>query len=369
MNIKLIVLLVLMIVSGVAGFFGIPAMLHLQEALRAQPLAFLVIGVDVAMAVPAAATIWFLLSSQHALTATTRVAYRIIAAGVFFYSLTLLAQLALVIVLIRFPSISIGSVATSIIFAVPFILSTLELYIGVRLLTRQLGIRLKWMSIWVILASAAAVALASALIPHTPSPDPKDELITKILFGAVAWAGVFAAFATAGAIRIKNTIISSYHGAMAWLALALAATTFAILHEIVFRDTNLSSSSYSIHGFVLWPYLLAAILFMKAGQVFKEATFKKLPEQATYVDAVTYAAALVTDVRAIDITLDKLRQITANVKPGETPNLTADDKKTLLGVYRTIEDYLVTKEPLRQVTRQALRARLPADIQADLSES
>ena len=140
MNIKLILLLVLMVVSGVAGFFGIPAMLHLQEALRAQPLAFLVIGVDVAMAVPAAATIWFLLSSQRALTATTRVAYRIIAAGVFFYSLTLLAQLALVIVLIRFPSLSLSSVTTSIVFAVPFILSTLGLYIGVRLLTRQLGI-------------------------------------------------------------------------------------------------------------------------------------------------------------------------------------------------------------------------------------
>jgi len=243
-----------------------------------------------------------------------------------------------------------------------------SLYIGVRTLARQLSIRSLWMSIWLTMGVAVVVAFASIFIPHTPDPDHTAELITRIIFASVAWAGVFGVMATVGALQIKRTISSTYHGAMSWLATALGLMAFAIFHEIVVKDTELITTTYVAYAFSLWPFLLAGILFMKAGQTLKEATFKKLPENATYVDAVVYAAGLVSNPRDIDTTLDTLRQVTARTGP-ESEELSPTDKQSLLRVYRSIEDYLVTKEPLRKLTKPGLRARLTTEFQSELAKT
>jgi len=91
-----------------------------------------------------------------------------------------------------------------------------------------------------------------------------------------------------------------------------------------------------------------------------------LPDDASYIDVVTYAAGLASDSAAIDASLDKLRHITALQKPGSS--LTEADQDALVKLYLTIETYLLTKEPLRNIKKEELRQKLPAAFLQDLAE-
>lgn len=81
----------------------------------------------------------------------------------------------------------------------------------------------------------------------------------------------------------------------------------------------------------------------------------KLPTGKTMLDAVTFAATLVSKPADIDPQLDRVRAITASRKADD---LTADDTRTLREVYDYIETYLTEKELIRSFTRESVQLRV-----------
>lgn len=81
----------------------------------------------------------------------------------------------------------------------------------------------------------------------------------------------------------------------------------------------------------------------------------ELPADKTMLDAVTYAATLVSKPNEIDAQLDRVRSITAT---HTAKDFTKDDKEILREVYEYLEDYLVNKEALRSFTRDSVRERV-----------
>ena len=82
------------------------------------------------------------------------------------------------------------------------------------------------------------------------------------------------------------------------------------------------------------------------------------------LDVVTYVASLASNPDDIDPMLDKMRAITASLGPNQ--ELSKADEQTLLQVYRQIEEYLVTKEPIRTFTKEELRTRIAPELRAQI---
>jgi hypothetical protein len=87
---------------------------------------------------------------------------------------------------------------------------------------------------------------------------------------------------------------------------------------------------------------------------------------STALDLVTYMASLVSNPDDIGTSLDTVRDITARLDPGES--LSASDVDQLLGVYKQLEEYLTTKEPLRSFTKEELRRHIPEPLLNQLTD-
>lgn len=85
------------------------------------------------------------------------------------------------------------------------------------------------------------------------------------------------------------------------------------------------------------------------------STSFNLPADKSILDAVTFAATLVSRPSEIDAQLDRIRSITATRGPEQ---FTSHDKQVLREVYDYIEEYLVKKETLRSFTRDSVRQRV-----------
>ena len=90
--------------------------------------------------------------------------------------------------------------------------------------------------------------------------------------------------------------------------------------------------------------------------LFKQSQPNIINRPKTILDAVTYAAGLVSNSDAIDPILDDVRGITAKLQPGEVPS--EEDTQALINTYLQIEQYLVTKEAIRAFAKEDLRIRL-----------
>ena len=93
-------------------------------------------------------------------------------------------------------------------------------------------------------------------------------------------------------------------------------------------------------------------------------TRSTIASAATPLDLVNQAAGLVSNPREVDPILDRMRAVTSRLHPGET--LSESDEAALLGVYLSVEEYLVTKEPLRTFSREELRAHMALPLRTRL---
>lgn len=83
------------------------------------------------------------------------------------------------------------------------------------------------------------------------------------------------------------------------------------------------------------------------------------------LDLVTYTAGLASNPDDINPLLDKVRMVSARLKPGQAPSST--DEKELLVVYLQLENYLTTREPLRSFTKEELRKHLNGPLLTQLA--
>lgn len=307
---------------------------------------------------------WYFLTSLGAFKKALKIAYAFVGLGIFAFALNQL-QLPLSTFVVLDP------VATAWYVVLSTSIGSLCMYLGTWKFGRLLQVHGFWGSLLAVSGIAAALAIGTTLVPH-----PELGLSEYILDGVFATYMVGAGFCIGAAmltLRLKKKLGASYKHAMGWLAAGFAVAAFASTHETAIRllpiDTIAPTFfefyfSYSIN---LLPYLLVAILFLKAGLLFKETSVElgKLPENATYLDIINYTAQIASNPADLDVTLDKVREITAAQQPGK--EMAATDKNKLLAVYLQIEEYLTTKEALRKLSKEDLRARLPEEFQQALA--
>jgi hypothetical protein len=293
---------------------------------------------------------WYFLSSLREFKSGLRAAYTLIVIGMF-----------LIIVPVVTFSIALVSGGApdwlGIVSAAVYFSSTLVVYLGIRRFAKLLSIHYLWTSIWFGIGLALLVAGAMVLVPGAPIG------VAQL----IAWSVTFSLAATVVALRIRRLIGISYNSAMASLVAALALTAITGLHETIVGVIWPNGLGwYSDYGITLWPYLLMMAFFLRAALQFRESNrpLSNVETNGTFLDAVIYAAGLVSTPAAVDSALNQMRLITADMNSQST--LTPAQELTLVEVYRELENYLLTKEPLRKVTREELRSHLTYDFQQAL---
>jgi len=91
---------------------------------------------------------------------------------------------------------------------------------------------------------------------------------------------------------------------------------------------------------------------------------KQTAQISSALELTNYAASLTSNLADVDPYLDEVRRITANVKPHEA--LSAKDTHSLITVYLHIEEYLMTKEPVRSFSKEGLRSRIVPDLRRQI---
>jgi hypothetical protein len=320
-------------------------------------------GVSLAAAIAFASSITQLLaagyffSSLRTFKKGLKVAYYWLVAGILVFSL---AQIVPSLSVFTDVISNLGTAMSGVAIISPYALGALSMYIGMCMFARLLGVRSFWTRFPFVFGISLVAAGVYLLLPQHEPFD--SDLLINLTLGSIVWCGVFGVAAMLVALRIRHAIGPVYKQSMLWIALALGALAFTAFDEAL--KPYLLTTQYVLGQYSLFAFMLTGILFLTAGLAVKKTAreFVKLPANPSYVDVVVGLAQLVSKPTDVDAEMDKARAITAKEQ-----ELSASDKATLLGVYRYLEDYLVTKEPLHAYTKEGLRNNLPDDFLRDLN--
>jgi hypothetical protein len=292
-----------------------------------------------------------------------KVAYGLLAAGIVAFTFVQVLPVVAVISQTLARTI-IGSNIHIAIMEVsgPYLLGSLLIYLGIYKFARVLNVRTIWSNIWLCLALAVVAAGVIMVVPHPHTLTTRTDF--NLGFAPIAASVVLAFMALTTALSIRHILGPIYKAPMVWVAIALGALTFTNIHEVIVQG-YFPLTKYNLYDWSLWPFLVVGLTFLKSGISFKGAgrQYIDLSTEANYIDIVTGAAGLASKPQEIDETLNKVRAITAT---RTNDQLTAEDKKTLLDVYRSIEEYLTTREPLHTYTKEGLRDNLPSAFVQEL---
>lgn len=89
---------------------------------------------------------------------------------------------------------------------------------------------------------------------------------------------------------------------------------------------------------------------------------------AAAIDKLFYTASLATNPRDIDPLLDRMRVMTS--RPGYKPEMLTDNERAVVTELQAeLEQYLVTKEPLRSFTPQSLQLQITQHMEGNVGSS
>lgn len=298
----------------------------------------------------------FFLTSLRVFKQELRTAYKILSAGIFLFSLP-------AFILPTSSMIEIDAIILSSFVVGSSVLGAVVMYIALRWFAKLLAIRTPFTSTAVALSAAILLGVASAFLPHLEFP--YEEYIVDILFAGYIVAGTIAAISAVIALEIRRKLGQLYKSSIGWLSAALFVAAFACLHETLIKLLPPFSDPF-FNGYLvsvgLWPFLLTAALLLQASIAFRRVSARNfdIPANATPIEVVSQVARMASDPSAIDVTLDKIREISAT-QTGKS-RLSASQEATIVAVYQEIEAYLTTKEPLRRYTVEDIRTLLPEDF-------
>lgn len=253
----------------------------------------------------------------------------------------------------------------------PFLLSGITMYMAIRSFAKLVGVKDVMVKAWIVLPAALILAALSTLLPHAANP-AMTEIGYDIVVGISVWSGSLMLFAAYLAYKLQQNTGDHYTHAMIWLKRNLVVSGLVLLYvgvvNLIYVDFN--------YYFVVFNNLTAVVsgfIWIRAGYAFALTKYydtdvsmirmmvtgggvKTQGKVDTVIDMVTSTAGLVSNVSDIDPSLDKVRVITAKLKPGEEPS--EKEEKELIGVYLELEKYLTTKEAIRTFHANELRSRL-----------
>jgi hypothetical protein len=105
------------------------------------------------------------------------------------------------------------------IVILPFLLSGLAIYIGVRGFAKLIAIKTKLLNTSVIIPCVILLSVLSSFLPHGPTAS--TELVNDISNGILMWTGLLYLVSLFITLKIRAKVGSHYTNAVAWLAVAL----------------------------------------------------------------------------------------------------------------------------------------------------
>lgn len=227
------------------------------------------------------------------------------------------------------------------------------IFVGFRYFARLLRIRPWALSLRIILPALAALMGGLWLIPPLV-PIEVSEVLLHLEVMPMAAYSLLTLFLGIAVLQIQRAAGIRYHRALAWFAAYLVLISIAVAVSALSGFTG-RSPSFEQGIFLL--HIVSIMALVNAGVSFNKITRQTEKAQltdASAIDLLTYLASYASNPRDIDPILDDLRTITAT----SGKEYSADDMQKLIKVYRKLEDYLTTKEPLRVFTRENLRNML-----------
>jgi len=328
----------------------------------------------VAMATHFAGAALLFLQGLSAFKAGLRIAYRWFAVGMIVFAAAFL-QWPFLVMLDAENSFWV----ISGIVVLPYIVSVIFMYKGMRLFAKLLEIRswlLSWpttltiVAIFAVISGAAAYIYLTTIGPEAVSDD------TYMFTATVAWSTGFGIFTWLIARKVRATIGASYQKPMGWLVLALGFLCLSAIHEYVTSFFVSTQDWYLYSGAITWLFNTTGVIFVVAGYMFnakstgvsamveRDEVHSKADINRAYIDSITNVAQLVSQPTDIDPILDGLRHVTAGLQP-DTP-LSPDERMQLVDVYKKLETYLVTSDPLRTFTKEELRPLLAPEFRSQV---
>jgi hypothetical protein len=261
----------------------------------------------------------------------------------------------------------------------PFIVGVIAVFLGVRAIARLFEVRGVLASVWFFFAATLVGATLVTLLPHgTPA---SEEIAFDSSTALPAWTDVGVAISILLLLKIKRKASVQYANAFAWLVLGLG-TTLVVSVGYVCTALVLGDLHWVIKdGFVYALFTVAGIILVRAGYAFytipeqavvtsvQAVNFFGKPkkvepvEAASSVDIVTYAASLASNPAAVDFELDSVRFVTSRY--ADNTNFSSEDTATLREAYLKIEEYLVSREPVRKFDRPTLRRHIQEKLHLD----
>lgn len=241
----------------------------------------------------------------------------------------------------------------------PYLLSLVALYLSMYLFARILKIKAFWAKMRYVAPAAVAFAVALSFLPNR-FPEYRTDSDLAVYYAVLGMAAAGTVATLFLAMRIKQGLAKAYQPAIKWLILAFGSYVLVAFHEVLtvtFANPNGGYIDYS-----LWTLDLFGAIMLIAAIRFNELSRVRLAANASYIDVILYTSQLISNPKEIDEHLDKVRLLTSRLAPND--KLSEQDKTTLVDVYLSLEEYLTSKEPIRKLSREDMRLRLPEDFLA-----
>ncbi len=253
---------------------------------------------------------------------------------------------------------------TTFTAGVPDLLAVLFLFESMREFSGLIKVK-SFVAHWYVAAPLVlAIVVALFFVPY-PSWVPHDD-VSKGIIGATALLEGFIILSAIIAGRIRGAIGEVYKQSMAWLFAALCVESIECGLSLVYRFIPAGQFNDIFTNLIFQPAILALSLFyLKAGASFM-ATTEQVAEIHEPLEMVMSAAQLASNPRDIDKILDELRSITAELIKGQA--FSPEQESALLHIYLTLENYLTTREPIRNFTREELRRKFDAALLTKLQQ-
>ncbi|HSX17082.1 MAG TPA: hypothetical protein VLH86_03215 [Patescibacteria group bacterium] len=357
-KLRLRVILIVIAALGIgSGWLLLPPSANFDGATFYSPLGAPTTLVDLVLAIGGGV---LFLRALHNFKQELKPAWRMVA----------LAQFAVGVLTITFPIIEYYYLWPNIWWNMSsylaYLVGSIFMYFGMRKFYKILGLKGRITSALLIGIVILVGWVLHAFIPHIVVWDQFNEHQYD-LFELIPFVPIICYSAAAYmAFRIRAKVGKEYGMSFGWLTIGLslqAASSIAIgvLELVGYENWYFASRAYEIPtilgdiGILTAAYYFNAIGLPTSRLGFWHRLFGGANMQpATSVDIIVYVVGMASDTSKIDIYLDNMRLITAHHKEGEP--LDAQEQQKLYEVYTNLENYLVTKEPLRSFTTDSLRA-------------
>lgn len=256
----------------------------------------------------------------------------------------------------------IEPVERNLIADLPITIGAFLMLLGVWQLARLLKVHSSFTNAWVILAYLLILSTILWLLPHHTT-----NLTDQFIHANHVLEALFYPLAVLLLWKASRTVSASY--ARSFVILIAAFVGNFVAATLFIGTAYLAYPQWASDELLGSLFIIDIFIYVAAGYSFSNLQRRLVRQQtaSSTVDIVVFVASLASQPRNIDQFLDELRAITAKLP--QNGQLSPAQEQQLTAVYRKLEDYLISQDPLRSFTRADIRElvqrrfdRLPSDI-------